>query len=74
MPGPDHKASLDLKNFKIFWIKLDKLMYILGKNKKFIQKEEKQMMKVSRKGLYFRSSLADGKRVKKIRPNCKTSI
>ena len=48
MPGPDHKF-LDLKILK-YLDKIKQANIILGKREKFIQKEEKQMMKVSRKG------------------------
>tara|TARA_Y100000591_G_C21841765_1_gene706066 strand:- start:100 stop:1104 length:1005 start_codon:yes stop_codon:yes gene_type:complete len=65
LPGPDHKASLDLKNFKIFLDKIRQTNIILGKKEKSIQREEKQMMKVSRKGLYFKLDLVAGKKIKK---------
>ncbi len=65
LPGPDHKSSLDLKNFKIFLDKIRQANTILGVNKKSLQKEERQMMKVSRKGLYFKTDLIAGKRLKK---------
>ena len=60
-----NKKRIKRKFKNIFHIQINSDLNILGKKEKFIQKEEKQMMKVSRKGLYFRSSLADGKRVKK---------
>ena len=41
LPGPDHKASLDLKNFKIFLDKIKQANIILGKKEKFIQKRRK---------------------------------
>jgi len=65
LPGPDHKSSLDLKNFKIFLDKIRQANIILGVNKKVAQKEERQMMKVSRKGLYFKTDLEAGKIVQK---------
>ena len=65
LPGPDHKSSLDLKNFKIFLDKIRQANIILGVNKKSLQREEKQMMKISRKGLYFKTDLEAGKILKK---------
>lgn len=65
LSGPDHKSSLDLKNFKIFLDKIRQTNIILGDNKKVLQKEERQMMKVSRKGLYFKTDLVAGKIIKK---------
>ena len=51
------------------WLQfLDKIRQaniILGVNKKVAQKEERQMMKVSRKGLYFKTDLEAGKIVQK---------
>tara|TARA_B100000963_G_C22611967_1_gene665317 strand:- start:827 stop:1831 length:1005 start_codon:yes stop_codon:yes gene_type:complete len=65
LSGPDHKSSLDLKNFKIFLDKIRQANVILGDSIKALQKEEKQMMKVSRKGLYFKNDLVAGKTIKK---------
>ena len=63
---PDQsQSSLDLKNFKIFLDKIRQANIILGVNKKVAQKEERQMMKVSRKGLYFKTDLEAGKIVQK---------
>ncbi len=65
LSGPDHKSSLDLKNFKIFLDKIRQANVILGDSKKALQKEERQMMRVSRKGLYFKNDLVAGKIIKK---------
>ena len=65
LSGPDHKSSLDLKNFKIFLDKIRQANIILGDSKKVLQKEERQMMRVSRKGLYFKNDLVAGKIIKK---------
>ena len=40
LPGPDHKSSLDLKNFKIFLDKIRQANIILGVNKKSLQKKK----------------------------------
>ena len=65
LSGPDHKSSINLKNFKIFLDKIRQANVILGSRKKKLQKEERQMMKVSRKGLYFKTDLFAGKIIKK---------
>ena len=65
LSGPDHKSSLDLKNFKIFLDKIRQANIILGDSKKALQKEERQMMRVSRKGLYFKNDLVAGKIIKR---------
>lgn len=65
LPGPDHKSSLNLKNFKVFLDKIKEANIILGNNKKVLQREEKQMLKVSRKGLYFKTDMIAGETIKK---------
>jgi N,N'-diacetyllegionaminate synthase len=52
MRGPDHKSSLNFKEFKKFVLNLRKAEKILGKNIKFCQKEETNMKKVSRKSIF----------------------
>lgn len=79
LPGPDHKASLNLKNFKIFLEQLRKTKLIIGKNVKKVQPEEKEMMAISRKGLYYNKSISKGKLIKKtdlisLRPNTKFKV
>tara|TARA_B100000242_G_C43027440_1_gene478464 strand:- start:211 stop:1215 length:1005 start_codon:yes stop_codon:yes gene_type:complete len=65
LPGPDHKSSLNLKNFKIFLDKIRQAKNILGTSKKVLQKEERQMLKISRKGLYFKNDFIAGTIIKK---------
>ncbi len=65
LPGPDHKASLNLKNFKIFIKKIRSSTTILGKNKKKLQNEEKGMLSISRKSLYYKKDFKEGKVIKK---------
>ena len=74
LPGPDHKASLNLRDFKIFIDRVRKTEIILGNKNKKIQNEEKEMLSISRKGLYFKANFTQGKKIKKedmipLRPN-----
>lgn len=63
LPGPDHKASLNLQDFKIFVEKIRLTETILGDNNKKIQSEEKEMLRISRKGLYYNSDFKKGKKI-----------
>ena len=65
LPGPDHKASLNLKDFKNFIDKIRKTEIILGDKIKKLQSEEKEMLNVSRKSLYFKENFIVGKKIKK---------
>ena len=65
LPGPDHKASLNLKDFKNFIDKIRKTEIILGDKIKKLQSEEKEMLNVSRKSLYFKENFIAGKKIKK---------
>ncbi len=65
LPGPDHKASLNLKDFKNFIDKIRKTETILGSKIKKLQSEEKEMLNVSRKSLYFKENFIAGKKIKK---------
>ena len=74
LPGPDHKASLNLRDFRLFLKDLERTYVILGKNKKTPQKEEREMRKISRKSLYYKSKFFKGKKIDKndlipLRPN-----
>ena len=51
MVGPDHKASMDVKNFKIFVKKIRNFEKILGKNIKKFSKEELNVKNASRKSI-----------------------
>ena len=65
LPGPDHKTSLNLRDFKKFVSQLRKAEIILGTNLKKIQPEEKEMLNISRKGLYYSKNIQIGKKIKK---------
>ena len=65
LPGPDHKASLNLKDFKKFLENIRITNKILGSYEKTIQFEEKEMHKISRKSLYYSKKFTSGKKIKK---------
>lgn len=64
LPGPDHKTSLNLKDFRQFLIHLRKTDKMLGSFKKSIQEEEKEMSLISRKSPYYNASFSIGKNIK----------
>ena len=51
LPGPDHKASATPLEFSLLVNKIREAEIMLGKNKKILQNEEKEMAKISRKSL-----------------------
>ena len=51
MAGPDHKASMDVTNFKILVKKIRNFEKTLGKNKKKFSKEELNVKNASRKSI-----------------------
>lgn len=53
MRGPDHKASASPQELKNLVNDIRKTELILGSRIKKIQDEEKEMLKISKKGLYF---------------------
>ena len=65
MRGPDHKASMELKDLKDFVYKLKNVNLVKGKNEKKCQNEESKTKKISRKSLYFSKNLSKGHRLKK---------
>ena len=65
MSGPDHKASMELRDFYSFVYKLKNIDVTLGKHEKKCQKEEFQSKKISRKSLYFSKNLTKGHKLKK---------
>ncbi|MDC6477653.1 N-acetylneuraminate synthase family protein [Candidatus Pelagibacter sp.] len=74
LPGPDHKSSLNLKDFKQFLNQIKKTNLMLGSYHKSIQKEEKEMLLISRKSPYYRDNYSKGKKIEKnniimLRPN-----
>lgn len=60
MKGPDHKASLNGKNFIKFVKSIRSVENILGTYKKQTQLEELEMKKISRKSLYYSKDLKKG--------------
>ena len=57
MKGPDHKASVDPMELKQLVDNIRKTEIILGSQNKDIQPEERNMLKISKKGLYFSRKL-----------------
>ena len=64
LKGPDHKASMDIKEFKNFVNDLRNVKVSLGNPIKKVQFEEKNMMKISRKSLFYNESLKAGTTLK----------
>lgn len=65
MIGPDHKTSLDPKNFEKFVKLIKNTKIILGDKIKKIQKEELNMLKVSRKSLTLVKKVKKNQKIKK---------
>lgn len=65
LPGPDHKTSLNLKDFKEFLNQLRKTNIMLGSYNKQIQDEEKEMLHISRKSPYYKENFSKNKKIKK---------
>ena len=63
MKGPDHLASDDPRQFKKYVKLIRNNEQILGDSKKKKQKEEIEMLKISRKGIYYLKDLKKGKKV-----------
>ena len=63
--GPDHKMSLNLSDFKNFLMQLKKAEIMLGSKEKKIQKEENEMLKVSKKSIYYLNNFNKGKKIMK---------
>jgi len=60
MKGPDHNASMELKDFHSFVSKLKNVFIAQGKYEKKCQDEEFKTKKISRKSLYFSRDLSKG--------------
>ena len=72
--GPDHKASADFHDFKKMIKYIRESEVILGKSEKKIQREELDMLKISRKSFYYKKNFKKGEKIKKqdlllLRPN-----
>tara|TARA_B110000027_G_C16114613_1_gene299509 strand:+ start:509 stop:1519 length:1011 start_codon:yes stop_codon:yes gene_type:complete len=64
MPGPDHKASMDPKEFKHYVNKIKLAHQMLGKPLKKIWPEELEMKKISSKSITFRHNLSKNSKIK----------
>ena len=56
--GPDHRASLNYKNFREMVINLKQTVIMLGNNKKKLNKIEKDISKISRKSIYAKKNIS----------------
>ena len=65
MIGPDHKTSLNPKNFNKFIKFIENTQVILGSKIKKIQKEEINMLRVSRKSLTLNGDVKRNQKIKK---------
>lgn len=65
LPGPDHRTALNLKDFKEFLNQIKKTNIMLGNSAKQIQKEEKEMLKISRKSPYYVANFLKEKKLQK---------
>ena len=64
MVGPDHKASANPSDLINLVRDIRRTETILGSENKQIQPEEKDMLKISKKGLYFSRNLKFGTKIK----------
>ena len=64
LKGPDHFSSDNPNEFKKYVDQIRNAEKILGSYEKKVQKEEVEMKKISRKGIYYLSDIPSGKRVK----------
>jgi len=62
MHGPDHKASLNLKDFEIYCKNIYSTIKILGKSKKLVTQTEKINKKVVRKSLVAKKYIGKGEK------------
>ena len=63
LEGPDHKASYEPISFKNYVNNIRKAEIILGTATKEVQKEEIEMMKISRKSLVAKKNILKGEKV-----------
>ena len=61
--GPDHKASSDPKELKNYFNTLSRSLIMLGNYQKKLQKEERDMKKISRKSLIYNRSFPAGTKI-----------
>ena len=65
LKGPDHKASLNVMEFKKMVKQIRKTEIVMGENIKKIQPEELEMSKISKKSLYFNKDKKKNSKIKK---------
>ena len=63
--GPDHKSSLEPSEFKKYIKKIRQAELMIGKKIKKIQEEELNMLKTSRKSIFFKKKLKKNTIIKK---------
>jgi N,N'-diacetyllegionaminate synthase len=61
--GPDHQASMDPREFKLYVEAIREAQHIIGTEEFFRTFEEENMLKTSRKSLYLKHNLAKGELV-----------
>ncbi len=64
MSGPDHKASLNVKNFKKMINNIRLTENILGKNQKILSKDELNNKKIVRKSIVAKNLIQKGTKIK----------
>jgi sialic acid synthase SpsE len=64
-PGPDHKASLTISNFKKYTKMIRLAQISLGKEIKSIYNDELEIKKIARKSLAYSKDLKKGNRISK---------
>ena len=62
MYGPDHKASLNLRDFEIYCKNIYSTIKILGKSKKLVSNNEKKNKKVVRKSVVAKKDIKKGEK------------
>lgn len=63
--GPDHKASSDAKDFKSLVKSVNRAYKMIGNGNKKVQKEEMEMLAISRKSIRYKSNLIVGIKIRK---------
>lgn len=62
LPGPDHKASMEIKDFNIFVKSIRNTELALGDHRKFPSKKELKILKVVRKSIYAKVDIKIGEK------------
>ncbi len=74
MRGPDHKASMDEKEFIDYVVSIREVDLILGKKNKAITQSEKKNLKIARRSVYAKRNITIGQTINNddlimLRPN-----